>query len=109
MQKAESDVKALHIQTTVEFNGTREDALNCFKYRAGQELQMIQRLKYQKFVTPPEILQQQQALDVKKMSDYMTIELGYSLDQLSRAFAKFDFAKDKEYIQNMNSQKDVST
>lgn len=59
---------------------------------------MIQRLKYQKFVTPPEILQQQQALDVKKMSDYMTIELGYSLDQLSRAFAKFEFATDKEYI-----------
>jgi len=60
---------------------------------------MIQRLKYQKFVTPPEILQQQQQLDVKKMSDYMFIDLGVHLDQLSRAFEKFNFREDKEFIQ----------
>ena len=46
MQKAESEVKALHVQQNAEFTGTKEDALNCFKYRAGQEMQMIQRLKY---------------------------------------------------------------
>lgn len=46
MQKVEAEVKALHLHENTTFKGTREDAINAFKYRNEKELKMVQRLKY---------------------------------------------------------------
>lgn len=41
MQRVESEIKTLHLHENTEFNGTKEDALNAFKYRNEQELKMV--------------------------------------------------------------------
>jgi len=80
-----------------KFTDTKEKAMDAILFKIEQEGEIHKKTMLQKYISPPQIVQQYAALETFKLSDAMTIKFGFGMDQLMVAVEQFAMQADPKF------------